>query len=33
LIQGNGAALLPKGNAERCQVAAILQRFAAYLAK
>jgi hypothetical protein len=27
LIQGNGAKLMPIGNAERCQAAAILQRF------
>jgi hypothetical protein len=27
LIQGDGSKLMPAGNAERCQVAAILQRF------
>jgi hypothetical protein len=27
LIQGDGVKLMPTGNAKRCQVAAILQRF------
>jgi hypothetical protein len=33
LIQGDGAKLTPTGNAERCQVAAILQRFIENVAK
>ena len=27
IIQGDGSKLMPKANAERCQVAAIFQRF------
>ncbi len=33
LIQGDGTMLMPAGNAERCQVSAILQRFIENVAK
>jgi hypothetical protein len=33
LVQGNGDKLMPSGNAERCQVAAILMRFCETVAK